>query len=126
MRLREEARARRALEGELKAERMRKERLAGKRCACTGRYPDGGKRRRLSTKTVSNWCNEHREWSPCTRLASFPAAPLWPQVAEFQQLWLCARCKDACENAGVVETREGKGPWTTVWRPGQAALVNKG
>lgn len=124
-RLAEEARARRALESERRAERLRAERVAGTRCACTGRYPYGGKRRRLSKKTVANWCNEHREWAPSTRLASSPAAPLWPQVAEFQDLWLCTRCKGACGKAGCVASRQGKGPWLTIWRLGQAAPVDE-
>jgi len=100
LRLQQEARARRAREGERNAERLREERLAGVRCACVGLYPDGRKRRRLSAKTQVNWCNEHRECAPCTRLASNPAERLWPQAEHLRGLWLCKCCTAAYEKPG--------------------------
>ena len=109
LRLRREASARRAREGERKAERLREERLAGVRCACVGLYPDGRKRRRLSAKTQVNWCNEHRECAPCTRLASNPAERLWPQAEHLRGLWLCKRCTAAYGKRGTSGTEDGQG-----------------
>jgi hypothetical protein len=106
-RSREEACARRAREGERKAERLREERFAGVRCACVGLYPDGRVRRRLSAKTQANWCKEHREGVPCTRLASHPAERLWPQAEHARGLWLCQRCAAAYGKPGVTESEKG-------------------
>lgn len=108
LRLREKARARRAREGDRRAERMREERLAGVRCACVGFFPDGRARRRLSAKTKVSWCGEHREGAPCTRLASYPAGPLWPEAAHLRGLWLCQRCRAAYGKRGTTEAEDGQ------------------
>ncbi len=108
LRLREEARARRRSEGERKAKRLREERLAGVRCACVGLYPDGRVRRRLSAKTQVTWCNERREATPCTRLASEPAEQLWPQAEHLQGVWLCHRCAAAYRKREKTGAKDGQ------------------